>query len=81
MQDSGWLSVTAVLKKEAASARLEKFISPGEKPPDPAKKLSLKRQQILSIVAEKKEISLTALRSRVPTAPRLTPWNRTSRRN
>ncbi|MCF8075474.1 MAG: primosomal protein N' [Desulfotignum sp.] len=71
MQDSGWLSVTAVLKKEAASARLEKFIAPGEKPPDPDKKLSLKRQQILSIVAEKKEISLTALRSQVPTAPRL----------
>ncbi len=71
MQDSGWLSITAVLKKEAASARLEKFISPGEKLPDPARKLSLKRQQILSIVAEKKEISLTALRSQVPTAPRL----------
>ncbi|MBG0779526.1 MAG: primosomal protein N', partial [Desulfotignum balticum] len=71
MQDSGWLSVTAVLKKEAASARLEKFISPGDDPPDPGRKLSLKRQQILSIVAEKKEISLTALRSRVPTAPRL----------
>jgi primosomal protein N' (replication factor Y) len=71
MQDSGWVSVEAVLKKEAASARLEKFVSPGRKQPDPDRKLSVKRQQILSIVHQKKEISLTALRGQVPTAPRL----------
>ncbi len=71
MQDTGWVSVESVLKKEAASARLEKFISPGNKQPDSDRNLSLKRQQILAIVARKKEISLTALRGEVPTAPRL----------
>ncbi|MEX1301948.1 MAG: primosomal protein N', partial [Desulfotignum sp.] len=71
MKDKGWISEEAVLKKEAASARLETFISPGDTRPDPEKKLSLKRREILSIVGQKKEISLTALRAQVPTAPRL----------
>jgi primosomal protein N' (replication factor Y) len=71
METRGWVSVDAVLKKEAASARLEKFISMGNKAPDPGKKLSVKRQQILSLVRQKNEISLTALRGQVPTAPRL----------
>jgi len=71
METRGLVSVFAVLKKEAASVRREKFISPGPVQPDPGRKLSQKRLQILSIVAQKKEISLSALKSRVPTAPRL----------
>jgi primosomal protein N' (replication factor Y) (superfamily II helicase) len=71
METDEWISVQAVLKKETASVRWEKFILPGKKQPDPDKKLSKKRLQILSIVAEKKELSLTALRSQVPTAPNL----------
>jgi len=71
METRGLVSVFAVLKKETASVRREKFISPGPVKPDPAKKMSQKRLQILSIVAQKKEISLNALKSLVPTAPRL----------
>ncbi len=71
MTDREYISVCAVLKKEAASVRREKFISPGKKIPDPDTKMSKKRLQILSIVKEKNEISLTALRSQVPTAPKL----------
>ena len=71
MEARGLISVFAVLKKEAASVRREKFISSGPFFPDPAQKLSRKRLQILAIVARKKEISLSALKSRVPTAPNL----------
>jgi primosomal protein N' (replication factor Y) len=71
MKDKAWISEEAVLKKEAASARLETFIASTDTRPDPDKKLSLKRREILSIAGHKKEISLTALRAQVPTAPRL----------
>ncbi|MCF8114147.1 MAG: primosomal protein N', partial [Desulfotignum sp.] len=71
METCGWISVQAVLKKEAASVRWEKFICPGSQLPDRQKKMSQKRLQILSIVTQKKEISLTALRSQVPTAANL----------
>jgi primosomal protein N' (replication factor Y) (superfamily II helicase) len=71
METSGLISIRAVLKKEAASVRWEKCIHPGTGTPDPDKKLSQKRRQILSIVKEQNGISLTALRSRVPTAPKL----------
>ena len=70
MQADDWISVQAVLKKEAASVRMEKFIRTG-RPVDKDKPLSKKRRQILSLVTEKQEISLTALRSQVPTAPAL----------
>ena len=70
MEADDWISVQSVLKKESAAVRMEKFIRPG-RPTDPDKPLSQKRQKILSLVTEKQEISLTALRSQVPTAPAL----------
>lgn len=65
------VQVSAVLKKETAGIKTEKFISlPGETPTQQIR-MSAKRQKILAIVREAREISLTALKRHVPTAPNL----------
>jgi len=71
MEKNDLLTVSAVLKREIANIKREKFIQDlGKVPPDTIR-LSLKRQQILSIVRERQEVSLTSLKSHVPTAARL----------
>lgn len=82
----GVVEQTARLKKDQIQMKTEKFISFTSQSTDPStelstelptgqpatvKKLSAKRQQILDIVREKQEISMTLLKQVVPTAPRL----------
>ena len=63
--------ISAVLQKETAGIKTEKFISlPGQTPTQQIR-MSAKRQKILSIVREAGEISLTSLKRHVPTAPNL----------
>ncbi len=71
MEEKNLVSVVARLGADKARAKLEKFILPGRPCPEAGKKLSQKRQQILSVVAREKEISLSRLRQTIPTAPRL----------
>jgi primosomal protein N' (replication factor Y) len=71
MEKKDLLAVSAVLKKETASIKMEKFIQHQNEISGKNIRLSQKRLQILSIVREKQEISLTSLRTHVPTAPRL----------
>jgi len=72
MEKKDLLMVSAVLKKETASIKMEKFIQHRAGVPEEISgkkiQLSQKRLQILSIVREKQEISLTSLRVNVPTA-------------
>jgi primosomal protein N' (replication factor Y) len=71
MEKRDLLTVSAVLKREIANIKREKFIQDlGKVPPDDLR-LSQKRRQILEIVRERKEISLTSLKVHVPTAARL----------
>ena len=63
--------VSAVLQKESAGTKTEKFIRLPEKPPVKQVRMSAKRQKILAIVRETEEISLTALKRQVPTAASL----------
>lgn len=71
MEKNDLLIVSAVLKKEIANIKKEKFIQHLGKVPENNIRLSQKRQQILSVVREKHEISLTSLKIHVPTAARL----------
>ncbi len=71
MENNGLIKVSAVLKQESARVKKEKFILDPGTDPSPELRLSAKRKQILSLVREKKEISLTGLRAQIPTAPRL----------
>lgn len=71
MEKAGMVAVSAVLKKEAASIKMEKFIRHSGQVPVKQVRMSKKRTQILSLVREAKEISLTGLRQHVPTATRL----------
>ncbi len=65
------VQVTAVLQKETAGIKTEKFISlPGQTPAHQIR-MSAKRQKILAIVREAGEMSLTSLKRHVPTAPNL----------
>ncbi|MCP4718298.1 MAG: DEAD/DEAH box helicase, partial [Desulfobacteraceae bacterium] len=71
MEKNNLLSVSAVLKKEIANIKKEKFIQHLGGVPKKNIRLSHKRQQILSLAREKQEISLTSLKVHVPTAARL----------
>jgi len=71
MEKKDFITVSAVLKKESTGIKMEKFISISKDLPQKAITMSKKRSLILSIVRESGEISLTGLKTRVPTAPRL----------
>ena len=71
LEKKGMLAVSAVLKKEAASILTEKFIRHRAEVPRKQVRMSKKRVQILDLVREAGEISLTGLRQHVPTAPKL----------
>ena len=71
MEKNNLLSVSAVLKKEIANIKKEKFIQHLGEVPKKNIRLSHKRQQILSLTREKQEISLTSLKAHVPTAAKL----------
>ena len=70
MEKKDLIQVSAVLKKGGASVKTEQFLVPG-KGEKTKIRMSKKRRMILEIVEEKKEISLTGLREKVPTAPTL----------
>ncbi len=66
----GVIRQKAQLKKDQIQMKTEKFILPGGQG-EPTERMSAKRRQILELVREKGEISLTLLRQSVPTAPNL----------
>ncbi len=70
MEKKDLIMVSAVLKKDGVKIKNEKFITPGTGEPTPIR-MSKKRLKILSIVKDKKEISLTGLKADVPTASTL----------
>ncbi|MFH2090891.1 MAG: primosomal protein N' [Pseudomonadota bacterium] len=70
MEKKDLITVSAVLKKDGAKIRQEQFIRV-KKGFKPQIRMSKKREMILAIVEEKKEISLTGLKAMVPTAPTL----------
>lgn len=70
MEKEDLIRISAVLKKDSAGIKLEKFIRIG-KGPTKVIRMSKKRLQILEIVGQKDEISLTGLKEQVPTAPTL----------
>ncbi len=70
MEKKDLIRVSAVLKKEGAKIKTEKFILPGQSPGGGVR-MSKKRKMILETVEKKKEISLTGLRQIIPTAPTL----------
>ena len=51
MERDGLVTVSAVLKKETASVKQETFVRPGAKIPEPGRRLSKKRREILAVVA------------------------------
>ncbi|WDP88208.1 MAG: primosomal protein N' [Desulfobacter sp.] len=71
MEKKDLVAVSVVLKKEAAGIKLEKFISLARDLPGKDIRMSQKRLAILSIVRQAGEISLTGLKVKIPTAPRL----------
>ncbi|MCP3874844.1 MAG: primosomal protein N' [Desulfobacteraceae bacterium] len=70
MEKKDLITVSAVLKKDGAKIKKEKFILLAENPKKSIR-MSKKREMILSIIKKKKEISLTGLRQHIPTAPTL----------
>ena len=70
MEKKDLITVSAVLKKDGAKIKKEKFILSENVHPVRIR-MSKKRKQILEIVKKRKEISLTGLKSDVPTAPTL----------
>ncbi len=70
MEKQELITVSYVLKKDGATTRMEKFIL-FHQDPDPVLRLSKKREKLLAIVKEKGEISLTGLKTLIPTAPAL----------
>ena len=70
MEKQALIRVSAVLKKDGPKARMEKYLSLGTGERQEIR-MSKKRKTILSLVGEKKEVSLTRLRETVPTAPTL----------
>ncbi|WP_300460241.1 primosomal protein N' [Desulfobacula sp.] len=70
MEKQGLIMVSAVLKKDGAMIKKEKFILPGRGVKTPVR-MSKKREKLLALVKEKKEISLTGLKVHIPTAPAL----------
>ena len=71
LEKKEWVQVTAVLQKETAGIKTEKFVSLPEQTPNQQIRMSAKRQKILALVREAREISLTELKRHVPTAPNL----------
>ncbi len=71
LEKTDMVQVSAVLQKESAGTKTEKFIRIAGETPAKQVRMSAKRLKILSIVREVKEISLTDLKRQVPTAPRL----------
>ncbi len=70
MEKEDLITVSAVLKKDGARIKKEKFILVGDDLVTPLR-MSQKREKLLAIVKEKKEISLTGLKVYIPTAPSL----------
>jgi len=70
MEKQDLITVSAVLKKDGAKIKKEKFILPGDGPKSVIR-MSKKRLKLLCLVKEKKEISLTGLKKDIPTAPAL----------
>ena len=70
MEKEDLITVSAVLKKDGAKVKKEKFIIPGEEPRTDIS-MSKKRKKLLLLVKEAKEISLTGLKIYIPTAPAL----------
>lgn len=66
----GVIEQAARLKKDQIQMKTEKFISSTGQS-ETGNRLSAKRKEILNIVRERREISLTLLKKEVPTAPRL----------
>lgn len=77
MEKQDLLVVSAVLQREKARIKMETFVQDqdqdqGQEPlPENRPRLSQKRQQILAQVQEHQEMSLTRLKTHVPTAARL----------
>ncbi len=71
MEKEDLLAVSSVLKKEMTRIKLESFVQDLGKIPEKSSRLSRKRLQILSLARENQEISLTRLKTQVPTAARL----------
>ncbi|MBF0230219.1 MAG: primosomal protein N' [Desulfamplus sp.] len=69
------VEITSELKKDKTQVKMEKFITISDDifSETVINKLSKKRQEIIEIVKNHKEISLTALKKDVPTAPKLVP--------
>ncbi|MBU8848826.1 MAG: primosomal protein N' [Desulfobacterales bacterium] len=70
MEKEDLIIVSAVLKKDGAKVKKEKFILQGDEPKTIIR-MSKKRKQLLCLVKEAKEISLTGLKVHIPTAPAL----------
>ncbi len=70
MEKQDLITISYVLKKDGATTRTEKFIL-FHQDPAPDLRISKKREKLLMLVKQKKEISLTALKAAVPTAPNL----------
>ena len=70
MEKQDLIRVSAVLRKDGATRKTEKFIRVGEGLKTRLR-MSKKREKLLALVAEKREISLTGLRAVIPTASAL----------
>ncbi|RLC24331.1 MAG: primosomal protein N' [Deltaproteobacteria bacterium] len=70
MEKEDLIAISAILKKDGAKIKKEKFILQSDKP-NTRLRMSKKRKKLLCLVKEKKEISLTGLKVHIPTAPAL----------
>lgn len=70
MEKQDLITVSTVLKKDGATIKTEKFIRLNEDPRTIIR-MSKKREKLLALVKDKKEISLTGLKVKIPTAPAL----------
>ena len=70
MEKKDLITVSAVLKKDGAKIKTEKFIL-NQDVPETHIRMSKKRKQLLDIVKKHKDISLTGLKKYIPTAPAL----------
>ncbi|SLM31582.1 PriA [Desulfamplus magnetovallimortis] len=75
MEENGLVTLTSSLKKDRTRLKTETFISVETLPEkDEMSSLSRKRQEMLSIIKEKGEISLGSLRKIFPTATKLVKY-------
>lgn len=70
MEKENLISVSAILRKDGSKVKMEKYLQINGVP-DKMIKMSKKRTRILSMLKDKKEVSLSALKQKIPTAPRL----------